>query len=714
MRHLLFPILTISLIGILLTQTVSSQEDTIPDWIKNTAGWWASDQIPDSAFLQGIQYLIKEEIIIIHSTEASESSQPQEVPTWIKNTAGWWADNKISEVEFVNAIQYLIKYGIIIVNNNLSCVNDLSEILDDSNSVVQDICDLYESSKHSELLPFIRESNFNSHGFRGDEFSEIKPLNTYRIFMVGGSTLFGSGESSDNTTIPSILQKIFDSDNSNLKKVEVINAGFGGANSNLELNLIKQKLVYYQPDLVVVYDGWNDLRADLPVEHVKYNWDAICKFGKESDFDVIITLQPIAGFGSKVLTQQETVNSFTGKDHGGFQLITAKSTYDYIGRELLSLQDDCNVVDLRGIFDDISGPIYWDQGHVSDTGNLILAEKLYEIANEIIFKKKLNEGKFHSVISKYNSHIITSYLLSKIGIDIDYTQIKKQGLTTQYRQDGSYFYLKNQLGGSEKILVGKDLSKTDLSKINLTGQDLSGTDLSGQDLRKIDFTGTILRSANLSFTNLSGQDLSGKDLQGVNFRNANLENVDLSNIITTRSAQFWLPPGSQCSVTGESIDEWIISLASAHVCGEIVFQNETIRINFNDANLRGVTMNFSEYGKLHYVDFSGADLTGIELSNVGLRDCKFIGTKLNDSKISSTTFFLADFTNAELENSQFTKTPFFQNVSFHNAKITDAYFEKPIFIETDFSNADLKGTMINEAVMIGDNVRTCQNHQICD
>ena len=40
-------------------------ESTVPDWVKNTAGWWASEQIDDSAFLQGIQYLIKEEMIVI-------------------------------------------------------------------------------------------------------------------------------------------------------------------------------------------------------------------------------------------------------------------------------------------------------------------------------------------------------------------------------------------------------------------------------------------------------------------------------------------------------------------------------------------------------------------------------------------------------------------------------------------------------------------------
>ena len=201
-----------------------------------------------------------------------------------------------------------------------------------------------------------------------------------------------------------------------------------GGNSDTESLLILTKLISFSPDLVIVYDGLNDLKADFPVEYTKTNWKLMCKFGKENDFDVIITLQPITGFGNKILTQQETVNSFTGEDHNGYQLITAKSTYDYIGRELLSLQDDCNVVDLREIFDDISRPIYWDQGHVSDTANLILAEKFYEITNELIFNKKLTESKFHNIISKYNSPATTSYLLSKIGIDVDYDQIEKKDL----------------------------------------------------------------------------------------------------------------------------------------------------------------------------------------------------------------------------------------------------------------------------------------------
>ena len=38
----------------------SSQNNKIPDWIKNNAGWWAAGDIDDSSFVQGIQFLIKE------------------------------------------------------------------------------------------------------------------------------------------------------------------------------------------------------------------------------------------------------------------------------------------------------------------------------------------------------------------------------------------------------------------------------------------------------------------------------------------------------------------------------------------------------------------------------------------------------------------------------------------------------------------------------
>jgi len=87
----------------------------IPDWIKNNAGWWATDQIDDSAFVQGIQYLIKEGIMIVPPTETLESTETQVVPAWIKNNAGWWATDQIDDSAFVQGIQYLVQNGIIVI-----------------------------------------------------------------------------------------------------------------------------------------------------------------------------------------------------------------------------------------------------------------------------------------------------------------------------------------------------------------------------------------------------------------------------------------------------------------------------------------------------------------------------------------------------------------------------------------------------------------------
>jgi len=44
---------------------------TIPDWIRNNAEWWASGLIPDRDFASGIQYLIKQKIMIIPEGKSS-------------------------------------------------------------------------------------------------------------------------------------------------------------------------------------------------------------------------------------------------------------------------------------------------------------------------------------------------------------------------------------------------------------------------------------------------------------------------------------------------------------------------------------------------------------------------------------------------------------------------------------------------------------------
>ena len=84
----------------------------VPEWIKNNARWWSTNQISDSEFIGGIEHLIKEDIITIPESLKSQSSV-QEIPSWIKNTAKWWSEDSVTDDEFLSALEFLVKSGII-------------------------------------------------------------------------------------------------------------------------------------------------------------------------------------------------------------------------------------------------------------------------------------------------------------------------------------------------------------------------------------------------------------------------------------------------------------------------------------------------------------------------------------------------------------------------------------------------------------------------
>ena len=59
--------INVGIIIIPVTESDAQKQDAvIPDWVKNTAGWWANEEIPDSAYVNAIQYLINEGIISIN------------------------------------------------------------------------------------------------------------------------------------------------------------------------------------------------------------------------------------------------------------------------------------------------------------------------------------------------------------------------------------------------------------------------------------------------------------------------------------------------------------------------------------------------------------------------------------------------------------------------------------------------------------------------
>ena len=199
----------------------------------------------------------------------------------------------------------------------------------DENQKRQLCVDLYEvKTLGNELIPNQQSNSItiNNLGFRGEEFSLEKLEGVYRIVMLGGSTMFGHGATSDQTTIPGYVQELFQNYN-NEYQIEIINGGVQGADSNYEVKIIENKIMNYSPDMVIVYDGWNDLRAETTIESLHDNWKMMCELGQQNNFDVIIALQPIAGFGNKTLTKQETEYSTLGANYNDDLLINSLPQY---------------------------------------------------------------------------------------------------------------------------------------------------------------------------------------------------------------------------------------------------------------------------------------------------------------------------------------------------------------------------------------------------
>lgn len=86
----------------------------IPQWIKQNAQWWATNQISDMEFLEGIDFLFEKGIIFVPGKEM-KAEVNWNIPSWIKNTALWWSEEKISDNEFLYAIENLVAREIIVI-----------------------------------------------------------------------------------------------------------------------------------------------------------------------------------------------------------------------------------------------------------------------------------------------------------------------------------------------------------------------------------------------------------------------------------------------------------------------------------------------------------------------------------------------------------------------------------------------------------------------
>ena len=115
------------------------------------------------------------------------------------------------------------------------------------------------------------QTHHNSLGYRNDEFLLKKPAGVYRIVSLGGSSTYDVRIEDNDKTFTAQLEKLLEGEYG-YQNVEVINGGVPGYNSWEILINLEFRALDLDPDLVIIYEGTNDVHARL-VEPSAYRGD---------------------------------------------------------------------------------------------------------------------------------------------------------------------------------------------------------------------------------------------------------------------------------------------------------------------------------------------------------------------------------------------------------------------------------------------------------
>lgn len=127
--------------------------------------------------------------------------------------------------------------------------------------------------------------HINSHGFRADEITKAKPEGTYRIFVVGGSTVLCDKVPFEKTHVR-ILEKLLQQHYQKQIRIEVLNAGNSWHTSEHSIIKYLFKIKDYDPDLIILWHAINDLYRSFAPERMgprEFQSDYSHFFGPVSD-----------------------------------------------------------------------------------------------------------------------------------------------------------------------------------------------------------------------------------------------------------------------------------------------------------------------------------------------------------------------------------------------------------------------------------------------
>jgi len=533
--------------------------------------------------------------------------------------------------------------------------------------------------------------SINSEGFRGPEITKQKPENTYRLFVVGGSTMYGAGVV-DKETVPFYLQEKFDETELDFK-VEVINAGIPGMTSEKEKKLVKERILAFLPDLLIIYDGVNDLQWYFEDEKStptlwKENWIEICDLGKEYGFETIITLQPFLGTGKRILHENE-VNIMEGDtwvDQIWFKQPWLEIYPSYI-KQLNELDAHCiKTADLREIFDSTQEQIYFDRMHTVAKGNQIVAENLYKLSLPIVLDKGIQIVSFEKSGALSTEPTENNLPTENSDRFLTETYLNFRNILFSYKTPRVLEYLSNSFENQVPFQTklnqnhGKNLDDS-LAGVNLNRANLIGWDFTGKNLENAIFFGSDLSNANFANANLEGADFRFANLKGSNFHHANLDGANFANVDLTK-----------VNLAGMVLRD--TNLSDVNLSWSNLSQTKFVNANLTNANLEGSVLKYTNlqgsilsHADLSVANLQGANLQGSILNHADLSVANLQGANLQFTKIMEATLHVTNLVNADLTNSKLDGSDLFG---------------------ANLEGATLNGTSLKETKL------DCYNHHICN
>lgn len=108
-----------------------AEAEFVPDWVKNTARWYAEGKISETEFLDSIKYLIDNNIIILESKQKTKESTPTIANVVIPN-----GNAKVGNAGFYIPLNLEVQRGITVVWINDDNIKHTIQSQDEEGNVI--------------------------------------------------------------------------------------------------------------------------------------------------------------------------------------------------------------------------------------------------------------------------------------------------------------------------------------------------------------------------------------------------------------------------------------------------------------------------------------------------------------------------------------------------------------------------------------------------